>query len=99
MNAGVSGRPGLRQGAEWWHVTDCRTQPSAEDEDLAAEDGLHGPKSRCRIESAFEDKSRILALAGDDVLPGAGQTPGCISAEEVRERRLAESVEVFVCSE
>jgi len=63
-----------------------------------AEDRLNGPDFRRRIEPAIEDKRRVPAVTRDDVLPRTWQPFRGIRAEEVAERALAESVEMFVRS-
>ncbi len=61
-----------------------------------AEDRLNGPEFRRGIESAIEDRRRIRAHTRDDVLPQTWQSFRGIRTEEVAERGLAESVEMFV---
>ena len=61
-----------------------------------AEDRLNGPEFRRGIEPAIEHKRRIRAITRDDVLPQTWQSFWGIRAEEVAERGLAESVEMFV---
>ena len=60
------------------------------------EDRLDGPELRRRVEPTIEDKARVLAVAGDDVLPGARQAVRGVDAEEVTQGGPAEPVEMLV---
>jgi hypothetical protein len=64
-----------------------------------AVDRLDGPEFRRGVEPTIEDKSGVLAVAGDDVLPLAWQAAWGIDAEEVAQGRLTKSVEMFVVPE